>query len=165
MKRREKEKISRQPMPEQRPETTTEFRGGPLGYTPETGCQGGRAVPPVQEILPAWRDARCRVDIPGFIRLIKRGVHESHQKIWERNALPAVCGRVCPQEVQCEGPASLGKRTSRWLSATWNVCGGLDGQRERRAPSQSGSHRQESRRGGLRAFGSDGCRRPDPEGP
>ncbi len=51
------------------------------------------------------------VDIPGFIKNIKEGdFAKAVRKIWERNALPAVCGRVCPQEIQCEGKCILGKK-------------------------------------------------------
>lgn len=51
------------------------------------------------------------VDIPGFISLIKEGEFTGAiRKIWERNALPAVCGRVCPQEIQCEGKCILAKK-------------------------------------------------------
>jgi glutamate synthase (NADPH/NADH) small chain len=51
------------------------------------------------------------VPIPEFIGLIKEGKHdEASKKIKETNALPAVCGRVCPQEKQCESACVLGKR-------------------------------------------------------
>jgi glutamate synthase (NADPH/NADH) small chain len=51
------------------------------------------------------------VDIPSFIKLIKEGKFiEAAWKIKENNALPAVCGRVCPQEIQCESRCILGKK-------------------------------------------------------
>jgi glutamate synthase (NADPH/NADH) small chain len=51
------------------------------------------------------------VDIPGFIALIKEGDFTGAiSKIWEKNSLPAVCGRVCPQELQCEGQCVVGKK-------------------------------------------------------
>lgn len=59
------------------------------------------------------------IDIPGFIEKVKEGkIEEAYQVISEASALPAVCGRVCPQESQCEGkcirgikgdPISIGK--------------------------------------------------------
>lgn len=59
------------------------------------------------------------IDIPGFIEKVKEGdVEAAYQVISESSALPAVCGRVCPQESQCEGkcirgikgePISIGK--------------------------------------------------------
>lgn len=51
------------------------------------------------------------VDIPGFISLIKqRKYQEAIFKIKERNSLPAICGRVCPQEEQCQKHCVLGKK-------------------------------------------------------
>ena len=51
------------------------------------------------------------VDIPGFIRLIKAGEFvEAARLIKQKNALPAVCGRVCPQDDQCERLCILGKK-------------------------------------------------------
>ena len=59
------------------------------------------------------------IDIPGFIQKVKEGdVEAAYQIISEASSLPAVCGRVCPQESQCEGkcirgikgePISIGK--------------------------------------------------------
>ncbi len=59
------------------------------------------------------------IDIPGFIEKVKEGdVEAAYQVISKSSALPAVCGRVCPQESQCEGkcirgikgePISIGK--------------------------------------------------------
>ncbi len=59
------------------------------------------------------------INIPAFIEKVKEGnVEEAYQVISESSALPAVCGRVCPQESQCEGkcirgikgePVSIGK--------------------------------------------------------
>ena len=51
------------------------------------------------------------VRIPEFIKLIAEGeFSKAAQKLWEKNALPAVCGRVCPQEIQCEGKCIVGKK-------------------------------------------------------
>lgn len=51
------------------------------------------------------------VDIPAFIRLIKEGRQkEALEKIKEKNNLPAICGRVCPQEDQCEAECVLNKK-------------------------------------------------------
>lgn len=49
------------------------------------------------------------IDIPGFIKSLKEGnIKEAAEVIAKASALPAVCGRVCPQEVQCEGKCVLG---------------------------------------------------------
>lgn len=51
------------------------------------------------------------IDIPSFIALIKEGKFvEAARKIKEKNALPAICGRVCPQEEQCEKVCVLGRK-------------------------------------------------------
>jgi len=49
------------------------------------------------------------IDIPAFIRLIRESkFDEALEKIREKNSLPAICGRVCPQEDQCMGKCVLG---------------------------------------------------------
>ena len=50
-----------------------------------------------------------QVDIPAFIKLVKeKNYGQAIGKIREKNSLPAVCGRVCPQEEQCQGVCVLG---------------------------------------------------------
>jgi len=106
-----KEKIPRQKMPEQPAEVRRHnFDEVPLGYTPELAMKEA-------ERCIQCKDPRCRqgcpveVDIPAFIKCIKEGDFEGAiRKLWEKNALPAVCGRVCPQEVQCEGLCIVGKK-------------------------------------------------------
>lgn len=52
-----------------------------------------------------------RIDIPGFLKFIEQGNFiAAAEKIKEANALPAICGRVCPQERQCEKGCILGKK-------------------------------------------------------
>ena len=49
------------------------------------------------------------INIPGFIEQVKLGnIEEAYKIISESSALPAVCGRVCPQESQCEGKCIRG---------------------------------------------------------
>ncbi|MEN6518054.1 MAG: NADPH-dependent glutamate synthase [Methanospirillum sp.] len=51
------------------------------------------------------------IDIPGFLVAIAEGrFADARTRILEANLLPAVCGRVCPQESQCEGACILGKK-------------------------------------------------------
>lgn len=51
------------------------------------------------------------IDIPGFIRLLREGDYRAAAlKIRETNSFPAICGRVCPQERQCQAQCVLGKR-------------------------------------------------------
>jgi glutamate synthase (NADPH/NADH) small chain len=104
-----KEKTPRQLMPEQAPEDRARnFEEVPYGYTEETA------------ILEAGRCLKCKkprcvagcpvnVDIPGFIALVQEGKFiEAAWRLKEQNTLPAVCGRVCPQEEQCEKLCVLG---------------------------------------------------------
>jgi glutamate synthase (NADPH) small chain len=104
-------KNPRQPMPEQDPKVRARnFLEVPTGYTmkmaqdeaarclqcKKPGCVSGCPV---------------GVDIPGFIDLIAQGdMTGAIRNLWTKNALPAVCGRVCPQEVQCEGKCIVGKK-------------------------------------------------------
>jgi len=104
-----KEKINRQAMPEQAPQDRARnFDEVPFGYSEETA------------VLEASRCLNCKnprcvagcpvnINIPAFITLIKEGKFiEAAMKVREQNALPAVCGRVCPQEEQCEKLCVLG---------------------------------------------------------
>ena len=51
------------------------------------------------------------IDIPGFIRLmLQLDFAGAAARIREANSLPAICGRVCPQESQCEAVCTVGKK-------------------------------------------------------
>jgi glutamate synthase (NADPH/NADH) small chain len=104
-------KIPRQPMPEQDPRRRrTNFEEVPRGYTEEIA------------VLEASRCLQCKkpgcvegcpvnIQIPAFIRLIaERKFIDALIKLKEQTSLPAVCGRVCPQESQCEAHCILGKK-------------------------------------------------------
>jgi glutamate synthase (NADPH/NADH) small chain len=110
-KKPKREKIPRQPMPEQEAQVRAKnFEEVPFGYTPETAMQEAERC--MQCKKPACV-AGCpvEVDIPGFIKLIKEGEFTaSIRNLWGKNSLPAVCGRVCPQEIQCEGLCIIGKK-------------------------------------------------------
>ena len=110
-KKVKKEKIPRQPMPEQAPEVRAKnFDEVPFGLGREA------AIKEAERCLQCKKPscvAGCpvEVDIPGFIKLLKEGEFaKSIRKVWERNALPAVCGRVCPQEIQCEEVCIVAKK-------------------------------------------------------
>jgi glutamate synthase (NADPH/NADH) small chain len=110
-KKDKKEKIPRQPMPEQEPKVRSRnFQEVPLGLSPEAAQK--EAARCLQCKKPACMEGcPVEIDIPAFIKLIHDGEFtKAIRKIWERNSLPAVCGRVCPQEVQCEGLCILGKK-------------------------------------------------------
>jgi glutamate synthase (NADPH) small chain len=110
-KKEKKEKIPRQPMPEQDPkERSRNFKEVPYGYTPELAQkEASRCLqckkPKCVEGCPVG------VKIPEFVKLIAEGDFiGAAKKLKEDNSLPAVCGRVCPQESQCESLCVLGKK-------------------------------------------------------
>jgi len=103
--------MKRVAMPERPAEVRRrDFNEVPLGFTPE------------QAQAEAKRCLLCKkpqcitgcpvgIDIPGFVKLIAEGkFEEAADLILLVNALPAVCGRVCPQETQCEITCVLGKK-------------------------------------------------------
>ena len=110
-KKEKKEKIPRQAMPEQDPKKRiTNFEEVPYGYTAETAITEAKRC--IQCKKPACV-AGCPVDvkIPEFVKLIAEGDFiGAARKLKETNGLPAVCGRVCPQEDQCEKVCVLGKK-------------------------------------------------------
>ncbi len=94
---------NKMPMPEQAPDVRNKnFDEVTLGYTPEM------AIEEAQRCLnckhkPCITGCPVQVKIPEFIALVAEGKFlEAAAKIKETSALPAVCGRVCPQETQCE---------------------------------------------------------------
>ncbi|ACD51796.1 dihydropyrimidine dehydrogenase [Clostridium botulinum] len=104
-----KERMVRVPVREQNPKVrATNFEEVCLGYNEE------------EAIKEASRCLNCKnpkcvegcpvsINIPGFISHVKEGnFEESAKEVSKYSALPAVCGRVCPQESQCEGKCVLG---------------------------------------------------------
>lgn len=99
------------PMPKQKPEDRIHnFNEVALGYTME------------QAVAEAERCIQCpkpqciqgcpvEVDIPAFIKEIReKSFDEAIRIVKEKNSLPAICGRVCPQETQCQRFCVLGKK-------------------------------------------------------
>jgi glutamate synthase (NADPH) small chain len=104
-------KSPRIPMPEQDPQVRARnFLEVPTGYTPKMAQEEASRC--LQCKKPSCvNGCPVGVDIPGFIDLITKGdMTAAIRNLWGRNALPAVCGRVCPQEIQCEGFCVLGKK-------------------------------------------------------
>ncbi len=111
--------LKRVPVREQEPKVrATNFEEVCLGYNQEEAMEeASRCI--------NCKNAKCisgcpvAIDIPGFIREVKEGnIEEAYKVIGKSSALPAICGRVCPQESQCEGkcirgikgePVSIGK--------------------------------------------------------
>ena len=97
------------PMPSQEPNVRNKnFQEVALGYTPEMAVNEAKRC--LQCKKPACR-AGCPVDIdiPGFIgHVAAEDFEAAYQVLSASSALPAVCGRVCPQESQCEGKCVRG---------------------------------------------------------
>ena len=111
--------LKKTPVREQDPKVrATNFEEVCLGYNREEAMEeASRCI--------NCKNAQCikgcpvSINIPGFIEKVKNGdVEGAYQVISESSALPAVCGRVCPQDSQCEGkcirgikgePVSIGK--------------------------------------------------------
>jgi glutamate synthase (NADPH/NADH) small chain len=81
-----------------------------LGYTVEKALQESQrclSCPNPQCI----KGCPVGVEIPAFIKLIKEKKYfEALEKVKEKNSLPAICGRVCPQEEQCQKSCVMGKK-------------------------------------------------------
>ena len=111
--------LKRVPVREQEPKVrATNFNEVCLGYNMEEAMdEATRCI--------NCKNAQCvkgcpvAINIPAFIQQVKEGnIEEAYKIIGESSALPAICGRVCPQESQCEGkcirgikgePVSIGK--------------------------------------------------------
>lgn len=108
---KERMKIPKQVMPEQPPqERIKNFFEVPYGYTPEQAMEEAKRCIQCKKPLCVG-GCPVNIDIPWFIRLIAEGKFlEAAHKIKETNGLPAVCGRVCPQEDQCEKVCIVGKK-------------------------------------------------------
>jgi len=91
------------PMPEQNPEIRRHnFDEVALGYTEEMAKEEAERCLNCKH-RPCVSGCPVNVKIPDFITLVAQGkFEEAYYKITETNSLPAVCGRVCPQESQCE---------------------------------------------------------------
>lgn len=91
------------PMREQLPtERIKNFKEVPLGYSEEEAILEAKRCLQCKNPLCA-RGCPVGIDIPGFIDLIAReDFRGSIRKMKEKNSLPAICGRVCPQEDQCQ---------------------------------------------------------------
>ncbi|MBE7049059.1 MAG: NADPH-dependent glutamate synthase [Ruminococcaceae bacterium] len=90
-------------MPVQEPmERNHNFKEVALGYTEEMAIEEATRCLNCKN-RPCVSGCPVNVQIPDFIQLIVEGNFEgAYQKIQENNGLPAICGRVCPQENQCE---------------------------------------------------------------
>ena len=99
------------PMREQDPKVRVgNFQEVPFGYSPEEAVAEAKRCLQCKKPL-CIEGCPVNVKIPQFIALIAEGrFSEAARKLKEDNSLPAICGRVCPQEEQCEIRCILGKK-------------------------------------------------------
>jgi glutamate synthase (NADPH/NADH) small chain len=123
---------SRRQMPKQEPfERIKNFDEVALGYTEQLAAEEASRCLGCKKPL-CMDGCPVAIDIPGFVNaIVERDFATGIRKIKATNALPAVCGRVCPQEDQCEKTCVLGKkgeplaigRLERFL-ADWEAASG-----------------------------------------
>jgi glutamate synthase (NADPH) small chain len=109
--KKDRMKIPRTSMPEQDPkERIHNFNEVPRGLSIDMAImEASRCLDCAK--APCVTGCPVEVDIPGFIRLvIDRDYAAAARKIKETNSLPAICGRVCPQEEQCEVVCIMAKK-------------------------------------------------------
>ena len=126
--------LKKNPMPSQDPNVRNRnFLEVATGYTEEM------AIDEAQRCL-VCKNPRCmngcpvHIHIPEFVSLVAQGkFEEAYQVISKDSSLPAVCGRVCPQESQCEGlcvrgikgePVAIGRLerfVADWHNAHWQA--------------------------------------------
>ena len=103
--------LNREPMPRQDPKVRGKnFNEVALGYSLEQAKEEASRC-----ILCPRRSCvegcPVEIDIPGFIKAISDGdMPEAVKILKDKNSLPGICGRVCPQETQCEATCSLAKK-------------------------------------------------------
>ncbi|MEM2971213.1 MAG: NADPH-dependent glutamate synthase [Candidatus Bathyarchaeia archaeon] len=97
-------------MPKQDPKVRIKnFDEVALGYTEEQVLAEANRCLQCKN-APCVKGCPVEIDIPAFIKLLReRKFGEAIKKIKEKNSLPAICGRVCPQEEQCQKQCTLGK--------------------------------------------------------
>ncbi|MCD1023339.1 NADPH-dependent glutamate synthase [Enterococcus sp. SMC-9] len=105
-----KRSYTKTPMREQAPEIRNQnFSEVALGYTLEEGqLEATRCLQ--CKNAPCIQNCPVMIDIPGFIKHIEVGdMKAAHEVLSKYTNLPAICGRVCPQEKQCEMTCRLGR--------------------------------------------------------
>ena len=103
-------KKRRVPMPTQNPEVRNKnFNEVELGYTKEMAMEEASRCLQCRH-KPCVSGCPVKIDIPQFIKLIIDGdIESSYNIVYKSNALPGICGRVCPQEKQCEAKCVRGR--------------------------------------------------------
>lgn len=101
--------LTRCPMPSQDPAVRSKnFDEVALGYTYEMAVEEAKRCLHCKH-KPCVSGCPVGIDIPAFVEKVAAGeIEEAYQIIHQSSSLPAVCGRVCPQESQCEGKCVRG---------------------------------------------------------
>ena len=101
--------LQKHPLPEQQPDIrATNFKEVALGYTREIAMEEADRCLHCKN-APCVKGCPVNVPIPDFIAHIKKGeFQEAYETIRLQHGLPAICGRVCPQETQCESKCIRG---------------------------------------------------------
>ena len=103
--------LNRIPMPRQDPKVRVRnFNEVALGYSAEQAqAEASRCIQCPKH--PCIDGCPVEIDIPGFIKAIRDGdMPEAVRILKDKNSLPGICGRVCPQETQCEATCVLAKK-------------------------------------------------------
>ncbi len=103
--------LNRVEMPRQKPvERAKNFKEVALGYDIKQALEEAERCLECP-LRPCVEGCPVGVDIPDFIKALKEGdMAEAVRILKSKNALPGICGRVCPQETQCESVCTLNKR-------------------------------------------------------
>ena len=101
--------LKKNPMPSQEPEVRNKnFLEVALGYTEEMAVDEAQRCLSCKN-MPCVKGCPVNIDIPAFIKEIAdKNFEGAYGIIAKSSSLPAVCGRVCPQETQCEGKCVRG---------------------------------------------------------
>lgn len=125
---------TKNPMPQQEPMVRNRnFEEVATGYTEETAVNEAMRCLKCRT-KPCTKGCPVKIHIPEFIEAVSKGeFEEAYNIISQTSSLPAICGRVCPQENQCEGrcvqgafgePVAIG-RLERFV-ADWHDANGTD---------------------------------------
>ena len=134
------------------------FKEVPYGYSKEIAIEEANRCLQCKN-KPCMKGCPVEIDIPGFVACIAKGdFDKAAEVIKAKNNLPAISGRVCPYETQCEGECTLKKlgeplgigRLERFIA---------DYEREKgkKPPKKPESDREESRSGRFRSCRIDLC--------
>ena len=115
--------LKKVPMPEQEPDVrNANFREVTLGYTEAMAIEEAKRCLNCRN-KPCVGGCPVSVQIPEFIeRVVAGDFADAYEIITSTNNLPAICGRVCPQESQCRSFVSVASKVSRWPSAPRAFC-------------------------------------------